>query len=51
MKNRKIKSLTKKELLAILNKVWGLLLIITTRQKTKRSTINNATRHTPRKCN
>lgn len=47
MKNRKIKNLSKKELLAVLNKVWGLLITITNTHKI-RSNIKNAQRN--RRC-
>lgn len=50
MKNRKIKSLSKKELLAVLNRVWGLLLMITNHTRNG-SIINNAKRPNTRKCN
>jgi hypothetical protein len=50
MSKGKLKNLTKKELLAILNRVWGLLVIITNHTR-KGSIINNAKRHKPGKCN
>lgn len=51
MSKRKLKDLTKKELLAILNRVWGLLIMITNHTRRKGSIINHAKRPKPRKCN